>query len=180
MPRSSHALFAALVIALPFAASAASPQSFEGEYTVSFLGLSIARSTFSSRYENGAYVINGTVTAAGLGKLFDDTRGTISSKGKISGKKLVPQAFRADYTSGMKVSAIDIRFTNGAHDYAVYSRTVRTGFGADGRNNPRFSDGVMIRRGGRLISNQSCNTAVGGDAQAEDFMPEGTILEFPD
>jgi len=100
MLRLSHALVAALAVALPSAASAASPQSFKGEYTVSFLGLSIARSTFSSHYENGAYAIDGTVSAAGLAKLFDDTRGTISSKGTISGKKMVPQAFRADYTSG--------------------------------------------------------------------------------
>ncbi|RUY16195.1 DUF3108 domain-containing protein, partial [Mesorhizobium sp. M7A.F.Ca.CA.001.08.2.1] len=55
MLRSSHAFAAMLAAALPSAASAASPQSFKGEYTVSFLGLSIAKSTFSSRYENGAY-----------------------------------------------------------------------------------------------------------------------------
>jgi hypothetical protein len=84
---------------------------------------------------------------------------------------------REMYSGG---GALQIRFTNGGHDYAVYSRTVRTGFGADGRNNPRFSDGIMIRRGGRLISNRSCTTAVSGSAQAEEFMPEGTILEFPD
>ncbi|RUT82599.1 DUF3108 domain-containing protein, partial [Mesorhizobium sp. M7A.T.Ca.US.000.02.2.1] len=59
MLRSPHALVAMLAIALPSAASAASPQSFKGEYTVSFLGLSIAKSTFSSRYENGAYAIQG-------------------------------------------------------------------------------------------------------------------------
>ncbi|TGS38666.1 MULTISPECIES: DUF3108 domain-containing protein [unclassified Mesorhizobium] len=113
MPRLSHALVTALAIALPSAASAASPQSFKGEYTVSFLGLSIARSTFSSSYQSGVYAINGTVSAAGLAKLFDDTRGTISSKGTISGQKMVPQAFRADYTSGKKASSIDIRFANG-------------------------------------------------------------------
>ena len=81
---------------------------------MSFLGLSIAKSTFSSRYEDGAYAIDGSVTSAGLAKLFDDTRGTISSKGTISGKKMVPQAFRADYTSGKKASMVDIRFANGA------------------------------------------------------------------
>ena len=113
MLRLSDALVAALAIALPSAASAASPQSFKGEYTVSFLGLSIARSTFSSHYENGAYAIDGTVKSAGLAKLFDDTRGTISSKGTISGQKMVPQAFRADYTSGKKASVVDIRFANG-------------------------------------------------------------------
>jgi hypothetical protein len=114
MLRSSLALFAVLAISLPSAATAASPQSFKGEYTVSFLGLSIAKSTFSSHYEDGAYSIDGSVTSAGLAKLFDDTRGTISSKGTISGKKMVPQVFRADYTSGKKASVVDIRFANGA------------------------------------------------------------------
>ncbi|MER8574333.1 DUF3108 domain-containing protein [Mesorhizobium sp. M1338] len=109
-----HALAALLAIALPSAVSAASPQSFKGEYTVSFLGLSIAKSTFASHYENGAYAIEGSVTAAGLARLFDDTRGTISSKGTISGKKMVPRAFRADYTSGKKASTVDIRFADGA------------------------------------------------------------------
>lgn len=82
---------------------------------------------------------------------------------------------REMYSGG---GALQIRFSNGGYDYAVYSRTVRTGF--NGRNNPQFSDGVMVKRGGRLISNRACTTEVGGDGQAEDYMPEGTILEFPD
>jgi len=114
MFRPLHAIAALLAIGMPTTGfAAASPQSFKGEYTVSFLGLSIARSTFSSHYENGAYTIDGSVTAAGLAKLFDDTQGTISSKGIISGQKMVPQAFRADYTSGKKASMVDIRFANG-------------------------------------------------------------------
>ncbi len=114
MLRASRALSCLFAIALPTAATAASPQSFKGEYTVSFLGLSIAKSTFSSHYENGAYSIDGTVSSAGLAKLFDDTRGTISSKGTVSGQEMQPQAFRADYTSGKKASMIDIRFADGA------------------------------------------------------------------
>ncbi|TGP53864.1 DUF3108 domain-containing protein [bacterium M00.F.Ca.ET.230.01.1.1] len=110
----SHVLASLLAVTAPASSFAASsPQSFKGEYTVSFLGLSIARSTFSSRYENGVYSIDGSVSAAGLAKLFDDTRGTISSKGTISSQKMVPQAFRADYTSGKKASLVDIRFGNG-------------------------------------------------------------------
>jgi hypothetical protein len=84
---------------------------------------------------------------------------------------------REMYSGG---GALQIRFSNEGYDYAIYSRTVRTGFGRDGRNNPRFSDGVMVRRGGRLISNRSCTTQTSGDAQAEDYMPEGSIMEFPD
>jgi len=113
MLRTSYTLCALLAIALPDAATAAAPQSFKGEYTVSFLGLSVARATFSSSYQGDTYSINGTVSAAGLAKLFDDTKGTISSKGTISGKQMRPQAFRADYTSGKKASVVDIRFANG-------------------------------------------------------------------
>ncbi|MGT2464672.1 DUF3108 domain-containing protein [Mesorhizobium atlanticum] len=115
MLRPSHAFAALLALAVPatsFAATA--PQSFKGEYTVSYLGLSIARATFSSRYVGDTYAIDGTVSAAGLGRLFDDTKGTISSKGIISDKRMTPQVFRADYTSGKKASMVDIRFSNGA------------------------------------------------------------------
>jgi hypothetical protein len=82
---------------------------------------------------------------------------------------------REMYSGG---GALQIRFSNGGTDYAVYSRTVRTGF--NGRNNPHSSDGVMVRRAGRLLSNRSCTTGVSGNGQPEDFMPEGTILDFPD
>ncbi|TIR36618.1 MAG: DUF3108 domain-containing protein [Mesorhizobium sp.] len=113
MLRSSLAIFASLAVALPTAASAATPQSFKGEYTVSILGLSVAKATFSSSYEGDTYSIDGSVSSAGLATIFDDTRGTVSSKGKISGKQLQPQTFRADYTSGEKASMIDIQFANG-------------------------------------------------------------------
>jgi hypothetical protein len=82
---------------------------------------------------------------------------------------------REMYSGG---GALQIRFSSGGHDYAVYSRTVRTGF--RGRNNPRFSDGVMVRRGGRLISNRSCTTETSGGAQPEDFMPEGQLMDWWD
>src|SRR6476659_2970205 len=82
---------------------------------------------------------------------------------------------REMYSGG---GALQMRFSTGGYDYAVYSRTVRTGFGRSGRNNPQFSDGVMVRHNGRLVSNRSCTTRVGGDAQPEDFMPEGTMMDW--
>jgi hypothetical protein len=84
---------------------------------------------------------------------------------------------REMYSGG---GALQIRFSTGGYDYAVYSRTVRTSFGRSGRNNPRFSDGLMVRHNGRLVSNRSCTTRVGGDAQPEDFMPEGTMMDWFD
>lgn len=73
--------------------------------------------------------------------------------------------------------ALQIGFSNEFHDYAVYSRTVRTGF--RGRNRPLFADGIMIRRGGRLVSNRACTTAVRADVPPEEFMPEGRMILFP-
>jgi hypothetical protein len=113
MLRSSHALLASLAVALPTTISAATQQSFKGEYTVSVHGFSVAKASFSSSYEGDTYSIEGSVSSAGLATIFDDTRGTVSSKGKILGKQLQPQAFRADYKSGDKASMIDIQFANG-------------------------------------------------------------------
>lgn len=113
MLRSGHVLVAALAAALPSATLAAAPESFRGEYTVSFLGLSVAKATFSSRYDAGAYRIDGSVASAGLARLFDDTHGTVSATGRFFGGQMRPQAFRADYTSGKKASVVDIRFDGG-------------------------------------------------------------------
>lgn len=103
----------AAILALPITAAAAEPQDFRGEYTVSFLGLSVARATFNSHYENDAYSIRGSVSSAGIAQLFDDTKGTISTSGRVLADRVEPQAFRTDYTSGKKVSLIDIRFAGG-------------------------------------------------------------------
>lgn len=81
---------------------------------------------------------------------------------------------REMYSGG---GALQIRFANGGYDYAVYSRTVRTGF--RGRNNPSFSDGLMVRQGNRLISNRACTTPIRGDAEPGEFMPEGTMMDWP-
>jgi len=82
---------------------------------------------------------------------------------------------REMYSGG---GALQIRFSNSGYDYAVYSRTVRTGF--RGRNNPRFSDGVMVRQSGRLVANRACTTEMRADAQPEDFMAEGTMMDWWD
>ncbi len=82
---------------------------------------------------------------------------------------------REMYSGG---GALQIRFSNGGYDYAVYSRTVRSGF--RGRNDPRFTDGVMVRQGGRLVANRACTTPMRSDAQPDEFMPEGALLEFRD
>ena len=117
MLRSSHALVAVLAIALPIRRHQLPRHSPSRANTRSRSSVSRSRDRRSQATMRTAPTRSkAACRAAGLAKLFDDTRGTISSKGTISGKKMVPQAFRADYTSGKKASVVDIRFANGAVD----------------------------------------------------------------
>lgn len=86
---------------------------YRGEYALSFLGLTLARADFDSRIDSNTYSINGSVKSAGLGAIFDDTKGTLSAVGRFSGKVARPELFRADYVSGKKASVVDIRFSKG-------------------------------------------------------------------
>lgn len=52
-----------------------------------------------------------------------------------------------------------VRVVNGTTEYRVFSRTVRTGFGPDGRNNPQDEAGVRIVRGGRTLAVRRCTGA---------------------
>ena len=111
MIRLSHA--AAALLALAVAASPAAAETYRGEYTLSFLGLTVARVNFDSRIDDGSYSIEGTVASAGLAQLFDDTRGTLSASGSFSDAATRPEKFRADYVSGGKKGVVDIRFAGG-------------------------------------------------------------------
>lgn len=105
-------LVAALVVTVPAQGKEGS-HSFSGDYSVTFLGLPVATSTFNSTFDGDAYSVRGAVSAAGLARLFDDTRGSVSSSGRFADGKVRPTRFHADYTSGRKASVIDIRFANG-------------------------------------------------------------------
>ncbi|ODT05885.1 MAG: hypothetical protein ABS58_13920 [Mesorhizobium sp. SCN 65-20] len=101
----------AIVLGLSTSPAPAATKAFRGDYSLSFLGFPVARASFESSYEGDAYTINGSVSSAGLAAIFDDTRGTISSKGSISNGRIRPTSFRADYVSGKKASLVDIRFS---------------------------------------------------------------------
>ena len=89
-----------LVVTLPMlfalAAPAAAADSFHGEYTVSFFGITVARSSFDSHYEGDKYTIDGSASAAGLARIFDDTSGTLTASGRFSREGVQSQGFPAD------------------------------------------------------------------------------------
>jgi hypothetical protein len=100
---------AACAVAAPGHA-AAEPTRFRGEYSVSYMGLPVARAIFDSRIDGRSYSVEGTVRSAGLARIFDDTEGTLSASGAFAGGGVRPRHFRADYVSGRKKGAVDIRF----------------------------------------------------------------------
>lgn len=73
-----------------------------------------------------------------------------------------------------------VRFVNGSYAYTVYSGVYRTSFGADEPNNPEFVSGVVVTKGGKLVSNRKCVLPAGADLDldlAQKRLPEG---EFQD
>ena len=66
--------------------------------------------------------------------------------------------------------------TNDDYTYTVYDRTVRTSFG-EGGNDPEFSSGLIVARGGRVISSKMCKGESSVDADAERALPAGSFVE---
>lgn len=110
MFRHRPVLLALALTVLPSQAPAAE-KTFSADYSLSYIGIPIAKATFDSGYDGDSYRVNGKVSSAGLAAFFDDTKGTISSRGNFGGGRTRPDAFRADYVSGKKASLVDVRFS---------------------------------------------------------------------
>jgi len=95
------------------AATGADAASFRGDYTVSYLGLTVARSTMTSTIDGKAYAIDGSVSTAGLGKIFDDTKATLSVSGRLSSGRAVPVRAHTDYKHDKKSKQLTITFAKG-------------------------------------------------------------------
>ncbi|MEW9805633.1 DUF3108 domain-containing protein [Mesorhizobium sp. ZMM04-5] len=85
---------------------------YRGEYTLSFLGLTVARVDFDSRIDREGYSIRGKATSAGLGAFFYDTRGTLTATGRFK-DRVQADAFRADYRYNDKPTLVAIGFSDG-------------------------------------------------------------------
>lgn len=85
---------------------------YRGEYTLSFLGLPVARINFDSRIDSDGYSIEGEASASGLGAFFYDTQGKLTASGRFK-EGVQADRFRAEYRYGKKPTLVDIRFTDG-------------------------------------------------------------------
>jgi hypothetical protein len=105
------------VLAVALSAASASAQggagSFQSEYSLSVLGLTVARSSFSSTFRGDRFSVRGSIASAGLARIFDSTTGTIATSGRFSGGKARPESFASDYVSGRKAQRTEISFSGG-------------------------------------------------------------------
>jgi Protein of unknown function (DUF3108) len=111
--RIAFALAAALALPLSAAAAVEPVQTFSAEYSVSFLGLTVARSTVVSRVGPNRYDIKGEIESAGLASFFDDTRAKTSASGRIGKNGISPETYTVKYTYGEKAKQTTLDFAKG-------------------------------------------------------------------
>jgi hypothetical protein len=102
-------------LALPLSATAAveKVQTFSADYSVSFFGLTVARSTFVSRIGRTQYAVDGSIESAGLATFFDDTRAKTAVSGHITPARLAPDVYSVDYVYGKKAKKTSLQFARG-------------------------------------------------------------------
>lgn len=110
---SALALSAALALPLTATAAVEPVQTFSAEYSVSFIGLPVARSTVVSRVGAGRYDIRSSIESAGLATFFADTRATTSVSGRLDAGGPEPDAYSVDYIYGKKAKQTRLRFAKG-------------------------------------------------------------------
>jgi hypothetical protein len=103
-------LLGLLALAAP---ATAETQNFRSDYSVSLYGVPIARSQFQSWIGEDRFKVEGSLSSAGLAKVFDDTKGTTSASGRFGKDGVRPDAYVVNYTSGKKKKKTAISFAGG-------------------------------------------------------------------
>ena len=116
-------VLASAILAAPSGTGAATAgvETFSGDYVVSYLGFTIARSTFNSRFENGKFSVDGTVSSAGIAEILGSVRGSATASGGFAGERTQPSAFKMNYAEGRRKQMTALGFRG---DTVVSNRNV--------------------------------------------------------
>ena len=102
---------AAAIAAFP---AAAGPKNFESEFSITLFGVPLAKTRFSTRVENKKFEIGGSVRSAGVGAIFDDTRGSVAVSGSVGAAGARAASYALNYVSGKKTKSTTIGFSGGS------------------------------------------------------------------
>lgn len=115
MTRRIAAIAAAIAIFLPLNATALeAPKKFRADYRLSFLGFSIAKSSFASTFSGDTFLLSGNLKSAGLARMFDKTVAQTKVSGRLGDGGVEPLDYELNYVSGGKRQITAIRFNNGS------------------------------------------------------------------
>ena len=106
--RKAFLVFTAVIAAS--ASLGAEPQTQRMQYSVSLLGLPIARAVLESRINDAGFAIAGTFSSAGIARIFDKTDGTVLVAGNFRANESRPRDYSLNYVSGKKKQLTQIRF----------------------------------------------------------------------
>lgn len=119
MPTRFPAL-SAIVLVLSCGAASAAERSFRADYTLSYMGVTLGKSSFRSVYDGKGYTLESSFGSAGLAAMVADTSGKASVRGRVGKDGAEPHSFVLTYASGRKKGAVRIAFEGGkAVQYTV-------------------------------------------------------------
>jgi hypothetical protein len=94
-------------------AGAKAVERYASSYSVSFLGLKIASSDFTTTINGENVQIAGSLNSSGLARIFDDTAGTAAVSARLGAAGITPAAYDLRYVSGKKNKRTAISFAAG-------------------------------------------------------------------
>ena len=103
----------ALCLCILAPASAAQAETFRSSYTISYLGLPVARSQFTSSFEGNRFSVEGSFSSAGLASIFDSTEGEARISGRFVGNRTQPDRYEIAYSEGGKKKRTSLVFSGG-------------------------------------------------------------------
>jgi hypothetical protein len=85
-------------------------QTFGADYIVSYYGIVLAKSHFTSYVSDKAFRLEGTIASAGIATFFDDTKARAAASGRFAGNRTLPQSYVVSYTYGEKAKKTTLAF----------------------------------------------------------------------
>ncbi len=99
------------------AAPARAEPTHDGElhvkYSISFLGLDLARANFIAKFEHGLYAARVGYKTTGIVKIFAAASGDISSTGSVEGGRIAPAEFHQATRENSKDAKVDMTIVQG-------------------------------------------------------------------
>lgn len=94
-------------------AAGAAEQTVTTRYGMALIGLAIGKASFDTVIDGNRFMVNGSMSSAGLGSLVSDTGGTSRVSGRVTSSGFAASSYGLDYTSDKKRWTSRVAFSGG-------------------------------------------------------------------